>query len=157
MPALDKSIPIELTVTNCLVSEKDKKNKVANIDEYFPLRRNAEERKKVNEGDTNRPSFKRLHRYRFSPTTCYGNNEVHLHPYENRRISVREALRIQGVPDSYEFSKNISLSKKFKLIGNGVPVPLAKAVAKSVLHLISDKDNLIIREKAKCLAVIDLF
>jgi len=157
VPALDKSIPIELTVTNCLVSEKDKKNKVANIDEYFPLRRNAEERKKVNEGDTNRPSFKRLHRYRFSPTTCYGNNEVHLHPYENRRISVREALRIQGVPDSYEFSKNISLSKKFKLIGNGVPVPLAKAVAKSVLHLISDKDNLIIREKAKCLAVIDLF
>lgn len=142
-PVLDELIPIELTVTSCLVSEKDKKNKLANIDEHFPLRRNADEKKKINEGDTNRPSFKRLHRYRYSPTTCYGNNEVHLHPYENRRISVREALRIQGVPDTYEFTKDISLTKKFKLIGNGVPVPLARVVAESVFNLISDKKNLI--------------
>ncbi|MDD3644245.1 MAG: DNA cytosine methyltransferase [Bacteroidales bacterium] len=143
IPVLDELIPIELTVINCLVNEKDRKNKVANIDEHFPLKRNIEEKKLINEGDTNRPSFKRLHRYRYSPTTCYGNNEVHLHPYENRRISVREALRIQGVPDSYEFSKDLSLTKKFKLVGNGVPVPLARVVAESVLNLINDKNLLI--------------
>jgi|SRR5690554_5324243 len=142
-PVLDELIPIELTVANCLVTKEDKNNRLANIDEYFPLRRNADEKKKINEGDTNRPSFKRLHRYRYSPTTCYGNNEVHLHPYENRRISVREALRIQGVPDAYRFTKDISLTKKFKLIGNGVPVPLARVVAESVLNIVSDINNFI--------------
>lgn len=138
VPVLDKTIPLELTVSNCLASEKDIISNVANIDEYFPLRKDADEKMKINEGDTNRPSFKRLHRYRFSPTTCYGNNEVHLHPFENRRISVREALRIQGVPDSYKLPKDISMSKKFKLIGNGVPVPLAKVVAKSLFNLINN-------------------
>ncbi|MEZ4906243.1 MAG: hypothetical protein R2771_01005 [Saprospiraceae bacterium] len=39
-----------------------------------------ENRIAIKEGDTQRQSFKRLHRYRYSPTTSYGNNEVHLHP-----------------------------------------------------------------------------
>ena len=94
---------------------------------------------KISEGETNRPSFKRLHRYKFSPTACYGNNEVHLHPYENRRLSVRETLRIQGVPDSYILPKDLSLTKKFKMIGNGVPVPLAKAVANAVKVFLKEK------------------
>ena len=83
----------------------------------------------IEEGETNRPSFKRLHRFKYSPTTCYGNNEVHLHPYLHRRLSVREALRIQGVPDEYVLPIELPMTKKFKMIGNGVPVPLAKAVA----------------------------
>ncbi len=128
-PQQPNSIPIELTVSDCLITKEDIDNRISNIDEYFPLRKNVEEKKLVNEGDTARSSFKRLHRYRYSPTTCYGNNEVHLHPFENRRISVREALRIQGVPDSYSLPKHISKTKKFKMIGNGVPVPLAYNVA----------------------------
>ncbi len=61
----------------------------------------------IQEGDTNRKSFKRLHRYRYSPTVAYGNNEVHLHPTEARRLTVREALRLQAVPDSYILPKEI--------------------------------------------------
>ena len=105
---------------------------MANIDECFALKGDAEARRLIREGDTHRPSFKRLHRYRYSPTTCYGNNEVHLHPYENRRLSVREALRIQGVDDSYALPAKPGLSKKFKMTGNGVPVPLARMVAESL-------------------------
>lgn len=99
----------------------------------------------IDEGETNRPSFKRLHRYKYSPTACYGNNEVHLHPYKNRRLSVREALRIQGVPDTYILPTELPLSKKFKMIGNGVPVPLAEAVANAVKDFI--KVNKIIQLK----------
>ena len=69
---------------------------------------------KIKEGETNRPSFKRLHRYKYSPTACYGNNEVHLHPYQHRRLSVREALRIQGVDDSYVLTTPNLLSKNLK-------------------------------------------
>lgn len=86
----------------------------------------------IDEGDTNRKSFKRLHRYRYSPTVAYGNNEVHLHPTKPRRLTVREALRLQSVPDNYILPPNISLTDKFKLIGNGVPCKLAEAIAKEI-------------------------
>lgn len=135
-PIKPEDLPDELCVNQILISESDRKNKTHNINEFFPFHKNPEERKKIQEGDTCRQSFKRLHRYRYSPTTCYGNNEVHLHPYENRRLSVREALRIQGVSDNYILPPDISMSKKFKLIGNGVPVPLSKALAESLISYI---------------------
>lgn len=125
-------VPVELCVEHCLIKPEDREKGVANIDECFALKGDAEARRLIREGDTHRPSFKRLHRYRYSPTTCYGNNEVHLHPYENRRLSVREALRIQGVDDSYALPAKPGLSKKFKMTGNGVPVPLARMVAESL-------------------------
>lgn len=86
----------------------------------------------ISEGDTNRKSFKRLHRYRYSPTVAYGNNEVHLHPTEERRLSVREGLRLQTVPDEYILPSNIPLTAKFKLISNGVPTAIAELIATEI-------------------------
>lgn len=86
----------------------------------------------IDEGDTNRKSFKRLHRYRYSPTVAYGNNEVHLHPTEPRRLTVREALRLQSVPDNYVLPKEMPLTHKFKLISNGVPSKKAKLIASEI-------------------------
>ena len=74
---------------------------------------------------------------RTTKSACFGNNEVFLHPYENRRLTVREALRIQGVDDKYVWGAD-RLSQKFKIISNGVPVPLAQAVAKSVLKFLEE-------------------
>jgi DNA (cytosine-5)-methyltransferase 1 len=124
-------IPLELCVESCLIPNHEI-GVIANANEYFNLYVNEKTLEDIKEGETNRPSFKRLHRFKYSPTACYGNNEVHLHPYKHRRISVREALRIQGVPDTYVLPTNLPLTKKFKMIGNGVPVPLARAVAESL-------------------------
>lgn len=124
-------LPLRLCVESCLVPI-DQENEVANANEYFNLKISQEKLAAIKEGETNRPSFKRLHRYKYSPTTCYGNNEVHLHPYQHRRLSVREALRIQSVEDSYALPPQLPLSKKFKMIGNGVPVLMAQAVAESL-------------------------
>jgi DNA (cytosine-5)-methyltransferase 1 len=118
-------------VESCLVQPADE-NIVPNANEYFNLMRTAEQLATIKEGETNRPSFKRLHRYKYSPTACYGNNEVHLHPYQHRRLSVRETLRIQSVSDSYILPPELPLSKKFKMIGNGVPVLMAAALANSL-------------------------
>ena len=126
-PMMPEGIPYELCVQKCL----DGATELPNGNEYFELVKNADSRKSINEGDTKRRSFKRLHRYRYSPTTCFGNNEVFLHPYENRRLTVREALRIQGVDDKYILGSD-RLSAKFKIISNGVPVNLANAVANIV-------------------------
>ena len=129
-------IPYELCVESCLVTEDDIQT-IPNANEIFKLYKPVSELMKIAEGETKRPSFKRLHRFRYSPTACYGNNEVHLHPYLHRRLSLREALRIQGVSDDYVLPTELSLSKKFKMVGNGVPVPLAKAVAQSIMEFLS--------------------
>lgn len=128
-----KNIPYELCVESCL---KRKGESLANINEFFKFRNSSKKRLSIDEGNTNRQSFKRLHRYRYSPTTSYGNNEVHMHPYKDRRISVRESLRIQGVPDTYVVPKSINLSQKFKVVSNGVPVPLAYNIALSIKEYI---------------------
>ena len=86
----------------------------------------------IDEGDVKGKSFKRLHRWRYSPTAAYGNNEVHLHPYLPRRISVAEALALQSLPNDFELPNNISLSAKFKMVGNGVPYLLALGIANDI-------------------------
>ncbi|MDE1918031.1 MAG: DNA cytosine methyltransferase [Sphingomonadales bacterium] len=54
----------------------------------------------------------------------------YLHPTENRTLSLREGARLQGVPDSWTFvGRPYPVARQ---IGNGVPVPLARAVAASV-------------------------
>ena len=136
-----EGVPYELCVESCLIPE-NKLNKIPNANEFFTLYKPVNQLMQIDEGETNRPSFKRLHRYKYSPTACYGNNEVHLHPYLNRRLSAREALRIQGVPDEYVLPIEVSLSKKFKMIGNGVPVPLARAVAQSLINFLIAKVKL---------------
>lgn len=88
--------------------------------------------KRFEEGDDSKKCYKRLHRWRYSPTAAYGNNEVHLHPYKAQRLSVAEALSIQSLPKEFVLPPDISLSAKFKTIGNGVPYLLAKGVAETI-------------------------
>lgn len=95
----------------------------------------------IKEGDVHRKSFKRLHRYRYSPSVAYGNNEVHLHPIERRRLSVREALRLQTVPDTYALPDYMTLSSKFKTIGNGVPVKLAYEISNALMNFLEGVIN----------------
>ncbi len=128
-PDKPMEIPIELSVYPVLVGNGDPE-KIANGKEFFNAY--SSKFKRIPEGDIARKSFKRLHRYRFSPTAWYGNQEVHLHPWKARRLSVREALRIQTVPDEYILPDGESLSAKFKMICNGVPCVMAFHVASSV-------------------------
>ena len=102
-----------------------------NASDYF-LPRSTERFESICEGDVSKKSFKRLHRWRYSPTAAYGNNEVHLHPYHARRISVAEALAIQSLPKEYVISKDLSKSDMFKTVGNGVPFLAAKEIAHSI-------------------------
>ena len=52
-----------------------------------------------------------------------------VHPYFPRRLSVSEALAIQSLPKSFELPHTLSLSAKFKMIGNGVPYLLSLGIA----------------------------
>jgi len=92
----------------------------------------------IDEGDVGKKSYKRLHRWRYSPTAAYGNNEVHLHPYFARRLSAAEALAIQSLPKKFELPSDMTLSNMFKTIGNGVPFQMSKGIA-SVLNNVLEK------------------
>ena len=100
-----------------------------NSQDFFKPRSGLAKMQQIPEGDVSKKSYKRLHRWRYSPTVAYGNNEVHLHPYKARRISVSEALALQSLPADFILPENLSLSAKFKTIGNGVPFLMAKSIA----------------------------
>ncbi len=116
-----------------------KKNDVfnhPNSEHYFKPRAGIARFASVDEGDDSKKSYKRLHRWRYSPTACYGNNEVHLHPYKIRRISVAEALAIQSLPKNFAFPSSMSLTNMFKAIGNGVPYLAGKSIALTILEFL---------------------
>ncbi|MBF0372257.1 MAG: DNA cytosine methyltransferase [Alphaproteobacteria bacterium] len=82
------------------------------------------------QGTSRGRSFRTLHWERPSPTIAYGNREVHVHPDGRRRLSVYEALLLQGFPEDYELLG--SLSAQITQISEAVPPPLAEAVAMSI-------------------------
>jgi DNA (cytosine-5)-methyltransferase 1 len=56
----------------------------------------------------------------------------YLHPTEHRALTHHEAARIQGFPDSYRWVG--SKSAIARQIGNAVPIPLGKAIARHLLE-----------------------
>ena len=82
------------------------------------------------EGYSSGRSFKTLAWDEPSIAVSYGHREVHIHPEGNRRLSVFEAMKLQGFPDEYVLKG--SLSAQIDQISEAVPPPLAEAVAMSI-------------------------
>lgn len=108
-----------------------------NANMYFQPRAGLYRFQSKDEGDDVKKCYKRLHRWRYSPTVAYGNNEVHIHPYKPRRISVAEALALQSLPKEFELPTTMTLTDAFKTIGNGVPFMAALGIAKNIIDFIS--------------------
>ena len=63
-------------------------------------------------------------------------NQEHLY----RRLSVRECARIQTFPDSFEFHYS-NVTAGYKMIGNAVPVVMAKTLASKIIDDLSKVDD----------------
>jgi DNA (cytosine-5)-methyltransferase 1 len=73
-------------------------------------------------------------------TKCDPHWGAYIHPTEHRTISVREAARLQGFPDSFRFA-GTDLGKHYEQVGNAVPVPVATAIGRVALaHLTSQPE-----------------
>lgn len=112
-----------------------------NANMYFQPRAGIVRFRTKEEGDVEKKCYKRLHRWRYSPTAAYGNNEVHIHPFLPRRISVAESLAIQSLPANFTLPQDISLTDAFKTVGNGVPFVLANGIAESINDYINHINN----------------
>lgn len=123
-------VPTEMTVQGWF--ERNDVENHPNAGDHFRPKAGLSKMLAIDEGDDGKKSYKRLHRWRYSPTVAYGNNEVHLHPYKARRLSVAEALALQTLPKEFALPPEMSLTDKFKTTGNGVPFVLAYAVARTI-------------------------
>ena len=129
-------IPRELTVQYWF--DKNDVTHHPNAGDCFVPRQGLRKMLVVEEGDVSKKSHKRLHRWRYSPTVAYGNNEVHLHPYHARRLTVAEALSLQSLPKEFVLPPDMSLTDKFKTTGNGVPFLMAKGIATTIREYLNE-------------------
>ena len=81
-------------------------------------------------------SFRRLDWDEPSPTVAYGNREIHIHPRGHRRLSIYEAMLLQGFPKNYVL--NGTLGEQVTQISNAVPPPVAKSIAKALTRQLSE-------------------
>ncbi len=66
--------------------------------------------------------------------TRFGQARSVLHPSKDRAMTLREAARIQGFPDTFEFVG--AGASKFRMVGNAVPPPMARALATEVMAMV---------------------
>ena len=66
------------------------------------------------------------------------------HPEQDRTLTLREASRLQGFPDSFMFTKPgepITFTNVGRLIGNAVPPVFGKAIARQIVAVEKEKRN----------------
>lgn len=81
---------------------------------------------KLQPGNKTGRSFRVLKWGQPSWTVAYGHREVHIHPGCHRRLSVFEAMLLQGFPQSYELRG--TLSQQISLVSDTVPPPVGAAI-----------------------------
>ena len=83
-------------------------------------------------GELRGRSFRVLDGNRPSYAVAYGHREVCIHPNCKRRLSVLEAMRLQGFP--WEYVLKGTLSDQIRLVSEAVSPPIAKAIAAALLE-----------------------
>ncbi|MET1125125.1 MAG: DNA cytosine methyltransferase [Archaeoglobaceae archaeon] len=77
-------------------------------------------------------NYVRLHPYRPAPPVMGHSRFVH--PFVDRLLSVREHARLMGFPDDHVFAGGLRV--QYSMVGEAVPVPLARAVAREVKRIL---------------------
>ncbi len=91
-------------------------------------------------------SFRRLEWDKPSPTVAYGHREIHVHPEGRRRLSIYEAMLLQGFPE--EFVLEGTLSSQVEQVSNAVPPPLAQSLATAIKAAMRQADHKSLADEA---------
>ena len=81
--------------------------------------------------------FKQLSWKKPSPTIAFGHREIYVHPSGKRRLSIFEAMLLQGFPESFVLEGN--LSEQVEQVSNAVPPPLAKSLAAAIKRTLASQ------------------
>ena len=91
-------------------------------------------------GNSGGLSFKVLAWDAPSYTVAYGHNEVHVHPECHRRLSIYEAMLLQGFPQCGYYLRG-TFTEQVQLISNAVPPPLGEGVANAIVTSLGYKQS----------------
>jgi len=100
----------------------------------------------LKEGDIKGRAFRVLKWDKPSWTVAYGHREVHIHPTGRRRLSIYEAMLLQGFPSGYALCG--TLSDQIRLVSDAVPPPLARVLAESIREVIEHGNQISRRRRA---------
>lgn len=81
-------------------------------------------------GDHRGRSFRVLSWDRPSYAVAYGHREIHVHPNMHRRLSIYEAMRLQGFPHAYELQG--TFSQQVQLVSDALPPPLGEGIGVAI-------------------------
>lgn len=84
----------------------------------------------LKEGESRGRSFRVLSWSKPSWAVAYGNREIHIHPSCERRLSVLEAMRLQGFPDDYQLLG--TLSDQVRQVCDAVPPAVGAAIGTTI-------------------------
>ncbi len=87
---------------------------------------------KLKAGQNHGRSFRVLSWDKPSWAVAYGHREIHIHPSGKRRLSVYEAMLLQGLPTWYHLTG--SLSAQVQQVSDTVPRQLGAALARQIRH-----------------------
>ncbi len=82
-------------------------------------------------------NFIRLHPYKPAPTVMGSSRFIH--PFRDRLLTVREHARLMGFPDDHIFLGGREV--QYNQVGEAVPVPLARAIAREVKKYLEEQDS----------------
>jgi DNA (cytosine-5)-methyltransferase 1 len=84
----------------------------------------------LKEGERRGRSFRVLSWNKPSWTVAYGNREIHIHPSGTRRLTVYEAMRLQGFPRKYQLHGN--LSQQVSQVSDAIPPQLGWVIGRAI-------------------------
>lgn len=93
----------------------------------------------VEKGIVHSNIYRRLCWNQPAPTIVHVRKAVLIHPIQHRLLSVREAARLQGFPDSFRFFGGVS--EQYQQIADAVPPRVAYAVAKKLARYLQKKET----------------
>jgi len=90
----------------------------------------------LKEGQNLGRSFRVLSWSKPSWTVAYGHREIHIHPSGKRRLSVYEAMLLQGLPKTYILKGN--LSEQVRQVSDTVPSQVAESLAMAIREFLTE-------------------
>jgi DNA (cytosine-5)-methyltransferase 1 len=93
----------------------------------------------LKEGQNHGRSFRVLAWDKPSWAVAYGHREIHIHPSGKRRLSIYEAMLLQGFPKEYQLLG--TLSDQVQQVSDAVPPPLARTLARSIRSFLEGDES----------------
>lgn len=88
-------------------------------------------------------TYKRIWWDQPSPTVTMASGVIssqeNVHPRDSRTLTLREVMKLQTIPNGFKFPREMSDKEKRDIVGEAVPVQLAKVITEHIIKMNEEK------------------